>query len=111
MKHLTIVLLVGVAVTVFGVVGGCKKETPQPAQKAAAAGTEIAQKLCPVMGNPINPEIYLDYQGRRIYFCCPMCPETFKKDPEKYLKKLDEQMKGTVPQAAPAEHESHPKAE
>ena len=111
MKHLTIVLLVGVAVTVFGVVGGCKKETPQPAQEAAAAGTEIAQKLCPVMGNPINPEIYLDYQGRRIYFCCPMCPETFEKDPEKYLKKLDEQMKGIVPQAAPAEHESHPKAE
>ena len=53
----------------------------------------IKQKLCPVMGNPINKDIYLDYQGRRIYFCCNMCPDVFKKDPEKYLKKLDEQMK------------------
>jgi YHS domain-containing protein len=106
-----IVLLVGVAVMALGVIGGCKKETPQPAPKAPAAATEIAQKLCPVMGDPINPEIYVDYQGRRIYFCCSMCPETFKKDPEKYLKKLDEQMKEAAPQAAPAEHEFHHKAE
>jgi YHS domain-containing protein len=25
-----------------------------------------------------------------VYFCCPGCIETFKKDPAKYLKKMQE---------------------
>jgi len=74
---------------------GKSENTPEGTPAAAA----IAQKLCPVTGDPIDPKIYVDYQGRRVYFCCEMCPPMFKKDPEKYLKKLDEQMKGA---AAPA---------
>jgi len=49
------------------------------------------QEYCPVMGGKINRDIYVDYQGKRIYFCCPACPPEFRKDPEKYLKKLEEQ--------------------
>jgi YHS domain-containing protein len=83
---------------------GCKQE-PKPSAAtsapAAAAPDAIAQKLCPVTGDPVNPNIYVDYKGRRIYFCCNMCPDTFKKDPEKYLKKLDEQMKSGAVPAAP----------
>jgi YHS domain-containing protein len=45
------------------------------------------------MGNPINKEIYVDHNGRRVYFCCQMCVEQFKKEPEKYLKKLDEHLR------------------
>jgi len=41
------------------------------------------------MGGPINKNIYVDYKGKRIYFCCPACPEEFKKDPDKYMKKLE----------------------
>ena len=52
--------------------------------------TLIPQKNCPVMGGEINKELYVDYMGKRIYFCCTGCPETFKKEPEKYLKKLKE---------------------
>lgn len=54
------------------------------------AGTALAepQTTCPVMGGKINKEIYVDYQGQRIYFCCEACPPEFKKDPEKYLAKL-----------------------
>ncbi len=54
---------------------------------------EIAQKTCPVMGNPINPDIYVDYKGRRIYFCCKACISAFKKNPEKYLKVVDAELK------------------
>ena len=49
----------------------------------------IEQKTCPVMGAPISPDIYVDYEGRRIYFCCLSCVEAFKKDPEKYVEKVD----------------------
>jgi YHS domain-containing protein len=48
----------------------------------------VAQKTCPVMGSPIDKSIYADYKDKRVYFCCAMCPETFNKDPEKYLKVL-----------------------
>ena len=41
------------------------------------------------MGNEVDPDIYVDYQGRRIGFCCAGCDEQFLKDPEKYLKKVD----------------------
>ncbi|MCX5677428.1 MAG: YHS domain-containing protein [Planctomycetota bacterium] len=95
------ILLAGmiVAAVAWGVLAaGCKSE-PQEGSKPGTAAVgwagkgEIAQKLCPVTGEPINPKIFIDYDGRRIYFCCDMCPPMFKKDPEKYLKKLDEQMK------------------
>ena len=46
------------------------------------------QTLCPVMGGEINPDVYIDYQGKRIYFCCPGCDETFLANPEKYLEKM-----------------------
>jgi YHS domain-containing protein len=100
---LVAVLMVGLGVFVIG----CKQEpTPAPAGKAAESGgapkVEIAQKLCPVTGEKIDPTVFIDYNGRRIYFCCDSCPPTFKKDPEKYLKKLDEQMKSGAAEEKPA---------
>jgi YHS domain-containing protein len=49
------------------------------------------QTKCPVMGYTINKKIYADYQGKRVYFCCGSCISEFKKDPEKYIKKLEDQ--------------------
>lgn len=50
--------------------------------------TPKAQTICPVMGEKINRQFYVDHNGKRIYFCCGQCIDEFKKDPEKYLKKL-----------------------
>jgi len=78
---------------------------------AKTEGETIAQKTCPVMGNPINPKIFVDYKDRRIYFCCKMCPPTFNKDPEKYVKIVDEQLKtakgANAKDPAAEGHESH----
>lgn len=46
------------------------------------------QKLCPVMGSPINKDVFTDYNGMRIYFCCAGCDETFTSDPDTYLAKM-----------------------
>ena len=48
------------------------------------------QESCPVMGGKINKEVYTDYKGMRVYFCCPGCDKKFKEEPEKYLKRLEE---------------------
>jgi YHS domain-containing protein len=49
-----------------------------------------SQKVCPVLGGAIDKSVYVDYQGQRIYFCCPGCKETFGKDPEKFMNKIAE---------------------
>ena len=85
-----------IAVLALALTAGCG-ESKAP---TATATVSTGQKVCPVMAKPINPNIFVDYNGRRVYFCCPMCPPKFNADPEKYIKILDEQMKGGA--AAPS---------
>jgi Cu(I)/Ag(I) efflux system membrane fusion protein len=47
-----------------------------------------SQSTCPVMGGKINRKLFADHGGKRVYFCCPGCKPEFRKDPERYLKKL-----------------------
>lgn len=65
-----------------------------------AADAPKPQTTCPVLGGNVNKEIYADYKGQRVYFCCKGCDEEFKKDPEKYLQKMKEQ--GVQPEKTPA---------
>ena len=79
------VLLVGclcLAVSAGFILSGCDKGDGQ-----AQAGT---QTTCPVMKGPIDKNIYEDYEGKRVYFCCEGCKTTFKAAPEKVMKTLDE---------------------
>lgn len=46
------------------------------------------QTKCPVMGGAINKDAYVDHGGYRVYFCCPGCDRAFKKDPDKYIRKM-----------------------
>ena len=98
-----------IAVLFAGVIlfNGCKKSEPAPPATPAAttqgheghqhdaASTEPAeqtvaaeQTTCPVMGGAIDKNIFIEYKGKKVYFCCPGCEEQFKKEPEKYIAKL-----------------------
>ena len=83
---LVVVLLIGLMAF-----NGCKKKSA-PATTALAANPvasmDIIQKTCPVMGNPINKDVFVEYQGKKAYFCCEQCKTTFEKEPEKYIAKL-----------------------
>jgi YHS domain-containing protein len=46
------------------------------------------QTKCPVSGKDINPEHFVEFKGKKVYFCCPNCPAAFKADPEKFVAKL-----------------------
>ena len=101
------VLATGVCVLAFAMVAylaGCSKkddhsghdhsaqahdhdhDLDHTAEKVVEATGE--QTLCPVMGNPINKDVFVEYKGKKVYFCCPGCDEKFTADPEKYLDKL-----------------------
>jgi YHS domain-containing protein len=58
-----------------------------------------AQAMCPIMGGPIDKTAYVDYEGKRVYFCCTGCKSAFLKDPEKYVKKMESE--GIVLEAPP----------
>lgn len=70
-----------------------------PEPEASPAATGKAQTACPVMGNPIDKSIFVDHNGKRVYFCCSSCMTSFKQDPEKYISKLTAQ--GIVLEDAP----------
>jgi YHS domain-containing protein len=102
------------AKTADGKIGGaCCASKTAPTEGAAVASSEVmsagpspsevkAQVNCPVMGVPASKSIYVDYNGKRVYFCCNACVSAFKADPEKYMKKLaDEGVQ--VEDAPPAE--------
>ncbi|MEN8126995.1 MAG: efflux RND transporter periplasmic adaptor subunit [Planctomycetota bacterium] len=61
------------------------------------------QTLCPIMGNPINKDVFVEYKGKKVYFCCGGCDEAFLKEPEKYLPKLP-QFQQTESEDEHAEH-------
>lgn len=58
------------------------------ASQPTSADAGQAQTVCPVMGGKIDKKFFADHEGRRVYFCCAGCVEPFKKDPEKFVKKL-----------------------
>ncbi|MCE5187364.1 MAG: YHS domain-containing protein [Planctomycetaceae bacterium] len=87
------------ALAAIFLLGGCKDKTAPAPQSSAAnqisdvtadasVAAETEQTACPVMGGAINKEIFTEYQGKKVYFCCPACKPEFEKDPEKYLSKL-----------------------
>jgi YHS domain-containing protein len=57
---------------------------------AGFSAKDVEQSKCPIMGGPPNPKYHVDYKGKRIYFCCPPCIDEFKKNPDLYLKMLEQ---------------------
>jgi len=68
-------------------VAAAAEETAEKATATAAAAVE--QTTCPVMaGNPINKDLFVEYEGKKVYFCCKGCEDAFLADPAKYIAKL-----------------------
>ena len=41
-----------------------------------------------MLGNPIDPSLFIDHEGQRIYFCCKMCVSMFSENPQEYMPNL-----------------------
>ena len=68
----------------------CGAAKPMASESDAVAPAPNVQTRCPVLGEPIqNKDVYTDYKGYRIYFCCAACKSTFEASPEKYMKKFE----------------------
>jgi len=74
------------------------QQTPSVAQ-AKVKAVEVGNKICPVLGNPVagggvgEAAVKFEWNGKIYNFCCPMCIEEFKKNPEKYSKIAEDEVK------------------
>ncbi len=88
-----------------GGMGGRNAETaPSPAQAALRPSAPEAkpQTHCPVMNAPINRNLYVDHNGKRIYVCCQGCLSRVRAEPEKYIRLLEEM--GVEPEKTPPQN-------
>jgi len=106
MKIGMMLLATGILVGLI-MVNGCKKEEPAVTNTSvhdehdghahdehgnhveAVVAAVVEQTTCPIMdGNPINKALFVEYKGKKVYFCCPGCEEKFTAEPAKYVAKL-----------------------
>ena len=80
--------------------------------KAPAKEDNYPLETCVVSGEKLGSmgeAVAYKHEGRTVKFCCSHCVGTFKEDPAKYLKKLDEaaaKKDGATTQPAEG-HEGH----
>lgn len=90
-----------IAIVAGGIVlAGVVTAEDQTAKGGDAKEAKV-QTTCPVMGGKIDKNLYVDVEGKRIYVCCNGCIGAIKKDPAKYIKKL--QGEGVTIETAPAD--------
>src|SRR5262245_17836328 len=68
----------------------CERDKKPAAASALASRpvTPEGQSVCPVSNYDIDPNVFVDYRGIRVYLCCEGCKETFQKYPGRFVSKL-----------------------
>ena len=69
-------------------------------QSSQTGIVDVGNKLCPVMGEPVNGKNFVVYEGKRYGLCCPGCDKTFLSDPAKYIAKVNAAGSTTVSDAS-----------
>jgi YHS domain-containing protein len=91
--------------------GTGQQETKQGESKPnvpRSEAIEVGNKICPVTGNPVDDGkmdetegsakqvVKYEYNGKIYNLCCKMCIKDFQKDPEKYSKIAEEEIKNSA---------------
>jgi len=101
MKKLTVLCILFAALLAFAA-------DPKPADQVIlnptkdqlAKATPLNNTICPITKEKIGAMgagVPVIYKGQIINFCCGGCPATFAKDPEKYMKVVQEELAKNKP--------------
>jgi len=91
--------ILGISNLSFAMMCASNSEYRQMAQTAKQAASEkvmnAGNKICPVSGEKIDEKAKAtyEYQGKIYNFCCPACIEIFKKNPQKYIDKVESEIR------------------
>ena len=102
MKNICLVALVIMGLMITSVVSfagtgsSCSMEKPVSATAPASDSKAInlKNKVCPVLGEKIDEanKVPYEYNGKVYDFCCTSCVDEFKKDPAKYIDKVNQEL-------------------
>lgn len=63
---------------------------------------------CPVIkSNLVVKSIFIDYKGKKVFFCSQSCKAKFEENPEKYLPRLSQFASTTAKNGPDGNHEKH----
>jgi len=65
-----------------------KFATKVAAQRKALASRPKIQVICPVSGEPVDQDTFIDGVGKKVYFCCEGCRGKYKRNPQQYAAAL-----------------------
>lgn len=73
---------------------GTQTQAEADTQALPKETVNVGNKICPVSEEKINEKIKAtyEYEGKIYNFCCSICIDEFKKDPQKYIKKVNEEL-------------------
>jgi YHS domain-containing protein len=57
-------------------------------QREALDALPRVQVKCPISGNTVDASVFVEYEGREVYFCSKDCPARFQEEPSKFRGKL-----------------------
>ncbi|MDO8602656.1 MAG: YHS domain-containing protein [Candidatus Omnitrophota bacterium] len=74
--------------------GSQMTECDQHAAAVPNAVVDAGNKVCPVLGESIDEttKAIYEYEGKIYNFCCAGCIEPFKKEPQKYIDKVNQEL-------------------
>ena len=58
------------------------------AQRKALASRDRVQVTCPVSRETVDPKVFVESNGQRVYFCCSGCTGKYQGNPDKYRSAL-----------------------
>jgi len=90
-------LFIGLFIAVNGYTAPNAKGADSGASKASKPKNimnNVGNEICPVDGGKISPEnqVIYRYQGKGYNFCSIRCVGEFVQDPQKYVKKVNEEL-------------------
>lgn len=66
-----------------------------PGLSWAADVVEAGNLVCPVSGDEVakgDKAVFVEHHGKKYALCCKMCVKDFRKDPDKFAAKAEEQL-------------------
>lgn len=99
MKKLISIILLAIGISfftsnVYAMSGMCGMGSTSEAQTTEESKViAVNNKQCPITGETIQEKSKVQYtsEGKIYDFCCSMCIDEFKKDPEKYIEKIEKE--------------------
>jgi len=88
-----LLILLGLALAALGGSGALGAPEPRPVAAPPEVTSDgsgpMTNAMCPVLTDEeVDPDIFAEYEGHRIFFCCQKCRRLFERNPETYVAKL-----------------------